>query len=182
MNLQLPGKLLALLLLVIFTNSARAQPELSREYNIKAVFLLNFTRFIDWPAEAYQSAASPFVIGILGNDPFNELIDNAVAGEVVYQHPIVIQRYKSVDSIKDCHVLFIARTEAADLKSVQAALTGKSTLTVSDQVNFAGRGGMICFVTQNNKIKLQINALAAKRANLNISSKLLRLAEIVEPQ
>lgn len=157
-----------------------AQKSASREFNIKAVFLYNFTQFVEWPANALGNAEAPFVIGIFGDDPFQSFIDSTVAGEKVQGHNIEVQRYKDVKDIKNCHILYISAKEAARLKEVLLAVPNKNILTVSDIPNFARSGGIIHFINLNNKIGLQINASAAKAAELNISSKLLRVAEIVD--
>lgn len=157
--------------------SSKAQS--SREYNIKAVFLYNFTQFVEWPTDALRKPDAPFIIGILGNDPFRSAIDEAVAGEKVKGHQIMVQRYQNVKDIKNCNILFISNTEGGKLREILAALPNKNILTVSDIPEFAATGGIIRFMTKENKIKLQINLLASKEADLNISSKLLQVAEIV---
>lgn len=170
-------KLLLAFSCLVFTFQLHAQN--SREYNIKAVFLYNFTRFIDWPPNSFRSADAPFVIGILGDDPFHSAIDEAVAGEKAKGHSIIVQRYQNVQDIKNCHILFISNNEAGRLREILQALSNKNILTVSDIPEFATTGGIIRFMTKENKIKLQINLPASKDADLNISSKLLQLAEIV---
>ena len=154
---------------------------LAREYQIKAVFLFNFVQFVDWPPRAFSKAQSPLVIGVLGEDPFDSYLDEAVRGEKVNDHPLVIRRYRRPEDIGPCHILFISRSEAGRLGQVLAALKGRSILTVGDMAGFAERGGMIRFVTENNKIRLQINVDAARAADLTISSKLLEPAQIVTP-
>lgn len=151
----------------------------SAEYQIKAVFLFNFAQFVDWPAQAFPEAQTPLVIGVLGEDHFGSYLDETVRGEEVKKRTLVVQHYRQLDEIKSCHILFISRSEAARLPQILAELKGRSVLTVSDTEGFAGRGGMIRFVTEKNKIRLRINLEAAKAANLTISSKLLRPAEIV---
>lgn len=165
-------------LCILYTSlQSNAQTTPSREYQVKAVFLYNFTQFVEWPPEALSGNA-PFIIGILGNDPFGSYIDETVAGETMLGHPIQVQRYEDIKDVKNCHILFISRDQ--QIKEVISALNNHSTLTVSDTDNFANNGGMIRFFTQNNKIRLQINPSAAKAVKLNISSKLLRVAEIVD--
>ena len=165
------------LCLLCTSPQSEAQTTPSREYQVKAVFLYNFTQFVEWPP-ATLSGNAPFIIGILGHDPFGSYIDETVAGETILGHPIQVQRYEDVKDIKNCHILFISQEQQT--KEAISALNNHSTLTVSDIDNFANKGGMIRFFTQNNKIRLQINPSAAKAVKLNISSKLLRVAEIVE--
>jgi hypothetical protein len=169
--------LLATLLFTLFSIQLQAQS--SGEFNIKATFLYNFTQFIDWPAEAFSAADAPFVIAILGIDPFRNSIDEAVAGEKVNGHPVVVQRFETTADIKSCNILFISTSEAGKLGEIMAALPNKHILTVSDLPDIISSGGIIRFTRQKNKIKLQINLTASKAADLTISSKLLQLAQII---
>jgi hypothetical protein len=166
--------------LLAFALSAQAYPV--REYQVKAVFLFNFTQFVEWPASAFPSPTSPLVIGILGEDNFGSYLDEIVSGEQVNGHAIIIRRYHHVDDVKQCHILFISNSETKKQEQIIAGLKGESILTVSDVPDFIIKGGMIRFFLENNKIQLQINPQSIKDANLTISSKLLRLAEIVIPK
>ena len=160
---------------------ASAQPAPSREYQVKAVFLFNFAQFVEWPPAAFADANSPIVIGVLGENPFGTYLDETVRGEQVNNRPLAVQRYRRVDEITTCHVLFISRSETHHLEQILASLKGRSILTVSDDEDFVQRGGMIRLATVQNKIRLIINVDAAKAANLTISSKLLRAAELMTP-
>jgi hypothetical protein len=150
-----------------------------REYEVKAVFLFNFSQFVDWPDGAFGDERSPLVIGVLGEDPFGAALDEAVRGETVNGRPLAVRRYEKVEDVDACHILFIDRTQREQLERILDTLTARSCLTVSDAENFATAGGIIQFVTIDNRIRLQINLDAAKLANLTISSKLLRPAQIV---
>jgi hypothetical protein len=167
--------MLAGLLQVSVAWSAAVTPE----YQLKAVFLFNFTQFVEWPSQAFADTNSPLVIGVLGNDPFGTYLDDTVRGETVNGRPLTVQRYNTLGDIKNCHVLFISRSEAAHLGQILSALKGKSILTVSDADNFNREGGIIRLATIANKIRLRIALEEAKAANLTISSKLLRPADIV---
>jgi hypothetical protein len=156
-----------------------AQKPPSREYQIKAVFLFNFTQFVEWPANALQPKA-PLVIGILGEDFFGSYLQEIISAEQVNGHPLTIQRYSQIEEIKTCHILFISKSEKSRIEAITSGLKGRNILTVSDVDNFIKQGGMIRFYTVDNKIQLRINPDAAKEANLIISSKLLRLAQIVK--
>jgi hypothetical protein len=155
-----------------------AQTSAPREYQIKSVFLYNFTQFVEWPATAFSTNQAPLVIGILGENPFGSYLEETVSGEQVNGHPLVIQQYQNVDEIKTCHILFISTAEMNRQPRTISGLKGRNILTVSDAPGFLQQGGMIWFFTRDNKIQLQINLEAAKAAELVISSKLLRLAEI----
>jgi hypothetical protein len=169
---------LAALLALAAASVVRAQAP-PTEYEVKAVFLFNFSQFVDWPATAFADDSSPLVIGVLGSDPFGPTLDEIVRGETVNGRPLVVRRYQSLDQVDDCHILFIDRSQEPRFETILAALKDRNVLTVGDFDGFAERGGMIRFVTVGNKIRLRINLAAAQDAKLMISSKLLRPAQIV---
>jgi hypothetical protein len=157
----------------------RAQAPPAQEYQLKAVFLFNFAQFVEWPPSAFPAPDTPLVIGVLGKDPFGSYLDEVVRGETINNHPLTVRRYRRVEDITTCHILFIGRPEQERLEPVLDSLKGRSILTVGDAESFARRGGMIRFVTDSNRIRLRINLEAAETASLKLSSKLLRPAEIV---
>jgi hypothetical protein len=159
-------------------NVVRGQ-EVSHEYPLKAVFLLNFAEFTDWPTNAFDAPDSPFVIGILGDDPFGALLDDAVQNERINGRKFVVERYHRVEDIKTCHILFISQSETRRLDKIVADLKGKPVLTVSEIENSAYHGVCVRLITENNKIRLRINTDSLKEANLVMSSRLLRVAQIV---
>lgn len=161
---------------MLFSFTATAQ-QATPEYQVKAVFLFNFTRFVDWPPSSFESANSPFIIGIIGTDPFGSYIDETVSGETAGQHAIVVKRFKTIKEISNCQVLYIAATDDVQLKEIISECRDKPILTVSDISNFTLMGGVIGFVIESDKIRMQINTESAKAASLVISSKLLRLAK-----
>ncbi len=147
------------------------------ESQVKAVFLLNFTRFIEWPSTAFESPDSPFAICILGEDPFGSTLDQVVSGEVVNGRRVVVQRIKRVPEPRTCHVLFWNKTEK-DISRTLAAV-GPGVLTVSDGDGFLRAGGMIGFVIDNRRVRFDINQRVAEHARLKLSSRLLRVARVV---
>jgi len=165
-------------LAAVVPEKTRAQG-VTKEYQLKAVFLFNFAQFVEWPSSAFPEPQTPLVIGVLGADPFGAYLDETVRGETVNNHPLAVQRYRRVEEITTCHILFVSRPEQDHLAQLLVSLKGRSILTVGDAERFTARGGMIRFVTDHNRIRLRINVEAAEAANLNISSKLLRPAEIV---
>jgi hypothetical protein len=185
-RLSRPGRvlgawLLRVAVLVAAGPSLAAQTGAATEYQVKAVFLFNFAQFVDWPADAFSSPTTPLVIGVLGDDPFGDFLDQTVRHEHLGGRPFQVRRYQSVDEIKTCHILFISRPDAERPEEILAGLRRRPLLTVSDADGFALRGGMIRFVTDRSRIRLQLNLEAAEAAHLTISSKLLRVAEIVTP-
>jgi hypothetical protein len=151
------------------------------EYDMKAVFLLNFSQFVEWPAEAFSTPQAPLVIGVLGEDPFGKELDDVTRGEKVQGHPVTVERYARVEDVRQCHILFIASSEEARIARIMAALRGRNVLTVGDFETFVRDGGVIRFVELGNKLRLHINLDAAKAEHLDISSKLLRPSYIVSP-
>lgn len=151
-----------------------------REYAIKAAALFNFVPFIHWPVESFPADDTPVVIGILGPDPFGPVIDRIVAHETLRGHPIRIERYASLHAIGRCHILFIARGARDTWRKHATSLAHRPILTVSDTEGFARGGGMVQFYTDRNRLRMIINLGAARAAGLNVSSKLLRLADVIK--
>jgi len=165
------------ILLLLPCSAAQSKP--FRPNQVKAVFLFHFSQFVEWPPAAFDEAGSPVVIGILGDDPFGPVLEEVVEGEAVKGRPLVVGRFRRVEDIKTCHILFISASEAGEHEQIFATLAGRSILTVGDADRFAVRGGMVQLRTENNRIRLLINMDAAKASHLTISSQLLRAAEIV---
>jgi YfiR/HmsC-like len=169
-----PVRLVALLLI-----TACCWAGAPSEYEVKAVFLFNFAQFVEWPAAAFPDPRAPFVIGVLGKDPFGPQLDAVVRGETIEHRPLIIERYRNIGELHNCNILFIARTELAGLPHILEVLKGRSVLTVTDAEDGDPTGVMIQLVNRSNRIKLRIDVRAARAGNLVISSKLLRPAEIV---
>ena len=156
-----------------------ARAAVPMEYQIKAVFLFNLTQFVTWPAASFSSPEEPFVIGILGQDPFGKFLDETVKGEKVDGHPLVVRRFQEASEVTACRILFIGRSEGGRPGRALSALKGKGILTVGDTEAFSEGGGMMRFLTQDNKIRFRVNLAAVQCEDLAFSSKLLRLAEVV---
>jgi hypothetical protein len=160
--------------------AGQAAGEISREYQIKAVFLYNFAQFTDWPTNAFADTNSPLVIGVLGSDPFGDVLDETLRGEVVRGRTLKAERYRTVEEVKTCHILFVGQSEARQIDRVLELLKGRPILTVSEIEGSARRGMMVRFVTEHNRVRFRINPAAIQEAGLTLSSQLLRAAEIVE--
>jgi hypothetical protein len=171
---------LAALLLAGAAASARAADAKPRatEYDLKAAFLFNFAQFVEWPPAAFASSNAPIVIAILGPDPFQGALDKICAGEEIRGRPLQVIRYAKAADVRPAHLLFIPRAMASQFPDAIARVADSPTLTVSDIDKFAERGGMIQLFTDQNQVRLRIDAEAARKANLSISSKLLRLAQL----
>lgn len=153
----------------------------TREYDLKAVFLLHFSRFVEWPADALGDPASPILIGVLGVDPFGPALDEVVAGETRDGRPLRIRRSHDVQDLLDCHIVYISESESPRLEETLAALRARPVLTVGESELFSLSGGIIRFLLVGRHVRLRIHVAAAREARLVISSKLLRQAELFEP-
>lgn len=173
--------ILAFALALVTAPGLAAQAVRASEYQVKAVFLYNFAQFVDWPSEAFPDSTAPFVIGILGDDPFGDFLDETVRGERLQGRSFEVRHFQTPGEIKTCHILFISRPDDL-VQGILGRLGSRPILTVSDEVGFAERGGMVRLVNDRNHIRLQINLEAVQAANLMISSKLLRVAEIAKPR
>ena len=156
-----------------------AQTAVSKEYQIKAAFLYNFAQFVEWPPEAFPETATPLVVGVLGDDPFKGFLAELLRDEKAGNRPLRIEYHRRVEEIKQCHILFISNSESNRLEQVLARLKNRSILTVGEAEGFANNGGMIRFIAEGGKVRFRINNEAARAVRLTISSKLLRLADIV---
>lgn len=166
---------LALMIPWLFGSGTAGALSVAEEYDIKAVYLYNLTKFIQWPTPRSDAPLQPFTICILGKSPFAERLQPLTARNVGTR-PIVLVALESSAVVQQCNVLFIARSEDPMLAETLTALLDLPILSVSDMPDFVDRGGMVGFVTVANTIRLEINLTRATRANLVFSAKLLEIA------
>jgi hypothetical protein len=154
--------------------------QVSKEYQLKAVFLLRLAQFTQWPTDAFAGPDSPLVICVLGENPFGDALDAALRGETAHGRKLMPQRQNTVDQTKSCHMLFVGAAGPRQAKELSAVLAGRSILTVADDDGVVGAyDAMIRFATEANKIKLRVNPKAAAAARLVLDPRLLRAAEII---
>jgi hypothetical protein len=160
--------------------SIRAQ-NVVRESDVKATLLFNFSQFVTWPAGAFPGTNSPFVIGILGTDPFGPFLDDLVRQERVGGRLIEIRRFRSQEEAEQAHILYVSWDESEALKGLFRRLRRKPVLTVGEgaEPGFVRRGGMISFRRERDNVRLRINLEATREAGLVVSTKLLRVADVV---
>ena len=163
----------ALILALLLPGLAAAQ---APEYDLKAAFLFNFAKFVEWPPGAFDGVSAPLTICVYGEDPFGATLDAVVQGERVGERSLLVQRPDSLDDLDECHVLFICRSEKRRLGEVLAQVEGKPVLTVADTDGFLSAGGVINFILEGSKVRFLIDQEAAERSGLRVSSKLMRLA------
>lgn len=162
--------------------SAGAQQGTYQEHDVKAAFLYNFTKFVEWPPEAFRSPESPMAICVFGEDPFGESLDAVVRGETLNGRRLVVRRTRDLQELRDCQTLFVPGAERERFAEVFSALRDASVLTVGEVDGFLPQGGVIRFVVDQGRVRFEINLDAAERSRLKLSSKLLRLARAVYPQ
>lgn len=160
--------------------TGQAKPgEIAAEYAVKAGFLYNFCKFVEWPEEAFEHEDDPLMIGILGEDPFGSLLDKTVRDRTAQSRNIVIKRFRTLVDMEPCHVLFISKSEQEMISEILEKAKTSALLTVSEIEGFSRQGGIITFITVENKVRFEINREAAEGVGLHLSSKLLRLATTI---
>jgi hypothetical protein len=152
--------------------------EPAQEYKVKAAFIYNFARFIEWPQEVFASADSPFVIGVVGTDPFNGALEQAVTAKKVGTRRVEIQHFDSVDQIGPCQILFVPTSDDESETKIIQKVENDHVLTIGESDSFDSIGGSFRFFTEDNKMRFEVNTDATDHAKLKISSKLLKLARI----
>jgi hypothetical protein len=160
--------------------SAPASAQVSKEYQLKAVFLWRLAQFTQWPSDAFESPDSPIVICVLGENPFGDALNAAVAGETAHGRKLVVQQHRAVEQARLCHILYMTGAGPRQAKEITAALAGRSVLTVRDIDSVASSyETMIRFLTEQNKIRLRIHLKPVTAARLVLDPRLLRAAEMV---
>jgi hypothetical protein len=149
------------------------------EYQLKAAYVFNLLRFVEWPSDAPAGPQGKWVIGIVGNSPVGGELALLAGGKRVDGHELSIKKVRETDNLRECHIVFVSASEERHLPSILAALRGSSVLTVADFNRFIERGGMIQFVTDGERIRIDVDLGATSRARLKVSSKLLALAQAV---
>ncbi|MBL8259819.1 MAG: YfiR family protein [Candidatus Competibacteraceae bacterium] len=149
------------------------------EYAVKAAYLYNFAKFVEWPSEAFDQADAPLLICIAGSNPFGGALDT-LAGKLVESHPVTVRHLPAATGLEPCHIVFIGRAEQGRIKALLAKLAQQPALTVSDASDFIRAGGMIGLIEAEQRIRFNISLTAARQANLKLSSQLLKLATAVE--
>jgi hypothetical protein len=160
---------------LVFTASAQTIDE----YQVKAAFLYNFAKFVEWPALTFKTDKDPLRICVLGQDPFGNALVGGVGGKTVVGRPLVVSDISDVGQGSDCQILFIGSSERKRLRAIFAELRATGVLTVGETEGFATQGGIVNFKLEDGRVRLEINIEAAGQAKLRISSKVLNLAQIV---
>jgi hypothetical protein len=167
------------LVLVAMMLTTVVRGQIATEYQLKAAFLYNFTKFVEWPGDSFPSNDSPLRLCVLGNTPFSSELSQVTEGKVVGGHPVQVAVLDNWHHARDCQLVFISSSELMPLRDILHGLRGTSALTVGDSKSFAEEGGMIGLLIEGERMRFEVNLRAATAANLKISSKLLSLAKAV---
>ena len=159
-------------------HAGHAQTSLS-EYQVKALFLFNFAKYVEWPAGIFSGPHAPITIGMVGTSPCAQYLQKAVEGKNVSEHPIDVRQVEKAEEMCHCQILFIGDSEKKRVGEILSGLKNRPVLTVGESEHFAQEGGVIGFVKKEGKVRLEIDLKAARDANIEISSKLLSVADSV---
>ncbi len=175
-----PKRVLRVLgVVVLFLGGMRAQSPTIGEYQVKAAFLYNFAKFVEWPPSGFSDASAPLRICVYGQNPFGQELRNITNEKSVNGRKLQVDEVVDLQVARACHILFIASSEKAQLNRIFEGMRGADVLTVGDTKGFAELGGIINFVLENNRVQFEVNHKAAEAAGLKISSKLLNIAKFV---
>ena len=170
------------LILVVLLSAAPgrlfAEVSVPQEYKVKAAFLYNFTLFVEWPAEAFARSDSPLTICVLGKSPFGDALDS-LKSKTAKKRKLMVRQISTVQEMGSCQVLFVSISEKMHLPNILTTVKNQKVLTVSDMDGFAQAGGIINFVTLDDKVRFEINLKAAQQSRIKIRSQLLKLARDV---
>jgi hypothetical protein len=156
-----------------------AAAQSATEYQVKAAFLFNFAKFVEWPADAFPNADTPLQICVLGQDPFGGDFEQVIEDKTVNGHRLEVAHPDGVPQARACQILFVASSEKQRVRDILQGLAGASVLTVGDTPGFAQMGGVINFVLDENRVRFEINLKAAERAHLKLSARLLTVAKLI---
>lgn len=175
-GLSLPGIAWALMFALCLNLQAQSPPT---EYQVKAAYLLNFGKFVTWPATTAAANPEPFSICVLGEDPFGSILDSTVRGEKIDGRSVVAKRIRGSGEVSACNILFISRSEQGQVRKIASSLGKSGVLTVSDSQDFISHGGAIQFTLSGNRVRFEVNLNATQEAGLGLSSELLKVASSV---
>lgn len=171
---------MAIACFVALTLDGVAAERVMSEKQVKALFLYNFAKYVTWPPETFRSPDAPFIIGILGDTEFQEALTQIVAGKNIEQRRIAVTNFSSMAELKQCHILFIPGMDRNYARAVLAKLRGDPVLTVGEQDRFNELGGAINLVKKDGKVRLEIDLRATRQGHLQVSTKLLGVADVVK--
>jgi hypothetical protein len=157
-------------------SSAVVRAQRGLEYEVKAAYLFNIVSFVTWPPDAFGGPADPIRLCVFDKDPFGPMLDNAIRGAMVDQHPIMAERIGNIDMVSRCHLVFVPHDSADWTDQVRRAAAQRPILIVGESDDFLQHGGMIAFVIEGGRVRFDVNVRTAASQGLKISSRLLQVA------
>lgn len=154
----------------------------SDEYKVKAAFLFNFARYVKWPKDTLGDPKTPFVVAVVGKNPFGKGLEDAFRDRSIDDRPLSVKHFADRGALADCNMLFIPQGEEANLEAIRAHYADRPVLLIAESIAAAQRGAQIGFYIEKSKVRFAINGEAAKRAELEVSSELMKLAKIVRAE
>jgi len=171
------GAFVAVSFFLLHFGNCKAQS--ATEYQVKAAYLFNFIKFVEWPDATPAEAQSKWTIGVVGNSPIAEELSKLVEGKNILGRELQVKTFQATDNLRACNILFISESEKKHLPAILAGLRGSSVMTVADMEHFIDAGGMVQFVVEDARVRISIDVGATGRARLKVSSKLLAMARTV---
>jgi hypothetical protein len=168
---------LMLVFLSILGQPAAAQDALP-EADLKAAVLYNFTKYVEWPAEAFASAEEPLVVGVFGEESFTKTLRTLLADKTAHKHPFVVRRLTNDAEAKGCHILFFQANETRRMGRLYETIKRSPILTIGESEEFMDQGGMVNLFFEDKQVRFEVHPPTAENAKLSVSSRLLRLAKI----
>jgi YfiR/HmsC-like len=165
---------------ILLPGAVAAQTVDASEYQVKAAYLYNFAKFVEWPATSFDGSGGELQICLLGDDPFGPDLRRLIEGKTVGGHRLAMIAVRDVQQARRCQILFVSASEKNGVGQIIRAMTGASVLTVGDISGFASAGGMINFTLEENRVRFEINPKAAERVHLQLSARLLNVARLVQ--
>ena len=173
-------RIAGIIALLIGSTAGTLDAQSPDEYHVKAAFLYNFAKFIDWPPNAAASSTDSFTICVLGRDPFGRALDDVISGKAIDGHPFLVRRLSDARQLGGCRILFVNAPERGQFSSNFTDSRQPGLLTVSDSSSTVANGVVINFTMDQGRVRFEINLTAAERENLKVSSRLLSLAAAVK--
>ncbi len=161
--------------LLLGLGRGRAQDVQPSEYQVKAAFIFNFAKFIEWPPKVFAAPDTPLCVGVLGDNPFGQNLAEFLRDKTLNNRPLAVKECRSIDEAKACQVLFVSASESKRMPEILRGLGASKVLTISETERFIKDGGMINFFREGNRIRFEISDQAARNVGLKIASKLLEL-------
>ena len=162
--------------------SARAHGQVLEEYQVKAAFLYNFAKFVEWPADAFRTSKDPIVICVLGHNPFGRNLEEVIRGKSIEGRSLDLRQVDQAQQANACHILFVSASDGKQFRTLASSLKPSGMLTVGEVQGFASRGGVVNFKMEDGRVRFEVNVDVAEHEQLHISSKLLSLAQIVKTE